>query len=712
MEQLTQNLSSGQTVLEIVPAPRVSAGSLLIKTSASLVSVGTERMLVEFGKGNLLQKARQQPDKVRQALEKVRTDGVVATYEAVKGKLDTPLPLGYCNVGTIVEVGKNIDHFKPGQRVASNGYHAEYVNVPANLCAVIPDNVTEEQASFTVLGAIALQGIRLVQPTLGETVVVSGLGLIGLLAVQLLRAHGCRVLGFDFDASKVELARRFGAEAHVLSEGANPVQIAMDYSRGRGVDAVLITASTASNDPVRQAAHMCRKRGRIVLVGVVGLELSRADFYEKELTFQVSCSYGPGRYDPLYEERGQDYPFGYVRWTEQRNFEAVLDMMSDGRIDVEPLISHRFALSEAEEAYRVLYEERPLGIVLQYPRTEKSRRQTIALDFGDESDAAARAGVGESARLGFIGAGSYAASVLVPAFAASGAVLQRISSAGGLSAVHVARRNRIAEATTDTPALFQAEDIDALVITTRHNSHAGMVCEALAAGKHVFVEKPLALTLDELASVQQAWEARAGSHGPILMVGYNRRYSPYIQRLKQALSRKSAPAIMVMSVNAGEIPASHWTQDRAVGGGRLIGEGCHFVDLLRYLAGAPIAEYQALAMQVEGPKDTWSLQLQFANGSIGTIHYFANGNKRIAKERLEVVCQGSIARVDNFRRLESIGWPGLSSQRGWRQDKGQVACAQAFVDAIKSGDRQKLIPSEELFEVARVCIEAATQIGN
>jgi threonine dehydrogenase-like Zn-dependent dehydrogenase len=383
MKQILQDLKTGATILETVPCPSASSGSLLIETTKTLVSAGTERMLVDFGKGNLLQKARSQPDKVKQVVEKVKTDGLMPTLDAVKNKLDTPLPLGYCNVGHVAEVGAGVDAFQSGDRVVSNGKHAEFVCVPKNLCAKIPDSVDDESAAFTVIGAIALQGIRLVKPTLGETVVVTGLGLIGLVAVQLLRAHGCRVLGIDFDSEKCKLAEQFGAEVVNLAAGEDPLAVAETYSRGRGVDAVLITASTKSNDPIHQAATMCRKRGRIVLVGVVGMEMSRADFYEKELSFQVSCSYGPGRYDVEYEEKGNDYPVGFVRWTEQRNFEAILDMMADGRINMQPLISHRFKLEQAAEAYDLISNGNPLGVLLEYQaeKSAEAKQQAIALDI-------------------------------------------------------------------------------------------------------------------------------------------------------------------------------------------------------------------------------------------------------------------------------------------------------------------------------------------
>lgn len=701
MKQILQDLKSGKTVLEDVPAPSASTNGLLTRTAVTLVSAGTERMLVDFGKSNLIQKARSQPDKVKQVFEKVNTDGLMPTVDAVRNKLDTPLPLGYCNVGQIVE--SHVDGFTVGDRVVSNGKHAEYVSVPKHLCAAIPDSVDDESAAFTVIGAIALQGIRLIKPTLGETVVVTGLGLIGLVAVQLLRAHGCRVLGIDFDAEKVALAKQLGAEVVNLSAGQDPLAIAEQYSRGRGVDAVLITASTKSNDPIHQAALMSRQRGRIVLVGVVGMEMSRADFYEKELSFQVSCSYGPGRYDSEYEEKGNDYPVGFVRWTEQRNFEAILDMMAEGRIDMKPLISHRFKLEQAAEAYDLISSGNPLGVLLQYPSKPAGKiERTVTLNAPLPAVTASQACVG------FIGAGGYASSVLVPAFAATGARLKSIASATGVSSVHVGKKNQIEEATTDTDSVLADEAINTLVITTRHNSHAGWVRKGLEAGKNIFVEKPLTLTRQELDDLGSFYTAM--DRAPLLMVGFNRRYSPLIQPIAQALARKSQPVSMVMTVNAGEIPADHWTQDMDVGGGRIIGEGCHFIDLLRYLANSCIVDVQARAMD-SSCKDSVSILLSFANGSIGTVNYLANGNKGFPKERLEVFCGGGIAQVDNFRSLKAFGWPGLKSQRLWRQDKGQSNCTRAFVDAIEKGDSSALIPVDELLEVAHACFDVVDQIS-
>jgi predicted dehydrogenase/NADPH:quinone reductase-like Zn-dependent oxidoreductase len=703
VKQILQNLKTGATVLTDIPCPSAKRGHLLIRTRQSLVSAGTERMLVEFGKGNWLDKARQQPDKVRQVLEKAKTDGVLPTLEAVRNKLDQALPMGYCNVGEVLEVGAGVSGFAVGDRVASNGKHAEVVSVPATLCAKIADEVTDETAAFTVLGAVALQGVRLAAPTLGEAVAVIGLGLVGLLAVQLLRAQGCRVLGMDFDPKRLQLARRFGAETVDLSAGADPLATASAFSRGRGMDAVLIAAATQSNDPIRQAARMSRQRGRIVLVGVTGLELSRADFYEKELTFQVSCAYGPGRYDPNYEEKGQDYPAGFVRWTAQRNFEAVLDLLADGRLDVEPLISHRFTIEEAEQAYAIVGGDAlSLGILLRYPpAAEKPDAELRA----DTIPLRPRPAAKSPATVGFIGAGNYAQAQLIPAFQAAGVRLKTIASATGVSSVHAGQKFGFEAAITDTDALFTDPEIDALAIATRHNTHAALVCQALAAGKSVFVEKPLGLTLAELEQIETAYAA-ACAHGPtpLLMVGFNRRFAPHIVKMRSLLTGLNAPKAMVMTVNAGAIPASHWTQDLETGGGRIVGEACHFIDLLRHLAGSPIVGGQALRMGKSD--DVASFTLSFADGSIGTVHYLANGPKSFPKERLEVFCGGRVLHLDNFRTLHGYGWPGFDKLRLWRQDKGQSACAAAFVQALASGSPSP-IAFEELLETSRASVEIA-----
>lgn len=710
MKQILQDLRNGSTKVLEVPVPRNSRGRLQVKTQCSLISAGTERMLVEFGKAGWVEKARQQPDKVRMVLEKVSTDGFAATLDAVQSKLDQPLPLGYCNVGVVSEVGVATEGFSPGDRIASNGHHAEFVSVPPNLCAKIPDCVSDEAATFTVMGAIGLQGIRLVNPSLGECVVVTGLGLIGLMTVQMLRAQGCRVLGIDYDAARLKLAKQFGAEVVNPGAGEDVLGAAQSFSRGRGVDAVIITASTKSNEPVSQAAQMCRKRGRIVLVGVTGLQLSRADFFEKELTFQVSCSYGPGRYDPQYEERGQDYPVGFVRWTEQRNFEAVLDLIASGQLDVMPLISHRFDLAQAADAYSLLASGAPsLGIVINYPNASNSsaatdrdlRPQDVRL-----SDLPAVAAKGNVA---FLGAGNYAGRVLIPAFKAAGAQLQTVVSAGGVSAVHYGKKFGFASASTNSATPIEDPGVDTLVVATRHDAHARQVLAGLKAGKHVFCEKPLCLTISELEEIEAA---KSRHPDQLLMVGFNRRFAPLVVKLKSLVDTVIEPKAVVVTVNAGDIPPDHWTQDRVIGGGRIIGEACHFVDLIRHIIGSPVTRWQVVSMGRQAgisiTEDKSSINFEFEDGSIGTVHYLANGHKSFPKERIEVFCGGKILQLDNFRKLRGWGWKGFTKATLLRQDKGQRACAQAFIDAIRNGATSP-IPVAEIMEVSRATIEVAEQ---
>ncbi|MGH9781154.1 MAG: bi-domain-containing oxidoreductase, partial [Candidatus Acidiferrales bacterium] len=596
MQQILLNIGTGGTELIDAPTPSLQKGHVLIRTQRTLISAGTERMLVDFGRSSMFAKARQQPEKVKMLVDKVRTDGLMTAIDAVRSKLDQPLPLGYCNVGTVIDVGAGVAEFKPGDRVISNGNHAEIVSVPKNLCARVPDSVEDESAVLTVLGAIGLQGIRLVNPTLGETVVVTGLGLIGLMVVQILRANGCRVLGVDVNPARVALARQFGAEAVDLSQGEDPFAAAESFSRGRGADAVILTASTTSNEPVSQAAKMCRRRGRIVLVGVTGLQLARQDFYEKEITFQVSYSYGPGRYDTSYEQQGQDYPVGFVRWTEQRNFEAVLDLMASKALNVAPLISHRFPIEQAEEAYAQLTSGKPtLGIVLQYPEsvsTKETDSRTVVLNSKKSFDAPSKPVVG------CIGAGNYGGRVLIPELVKAGAQLHTIVTASGLNAVHYGKKFAFARASTNAADLFAQKEINTLVIATRHDSHAQLVSEALRSGRHVYVEKPLALSREQLAGVETAYaESAAQGAAPIILVGFNRRFSPHVQRMREILRRTKGPKSLNLLMNAGAIASSHWTQDPEVGGGRILGEACHFIDLARCLVGARIIRASADAMR-------------------------------------------------------------------------------------------------------------------
>ena len=523
MRQIIQDMKSGQTILEEVPVPQVKSGSVLIKTSCSLVSLGTERMLVEFGKASLIDKARQQPDKVKQVLDKIKTDGVQPTIEAVFNKLGHPLPLGYCNSGTVVAIGNGVTEFKVGDRVASNGQHAEYVCVPKNLVAKIPENVSDEEAAFTVIGSIGLQGIRLINPQLGETVVVIGLGLIGLIAAQLLQANGCRVIGIDFDEEKVQLAREKNIIGINPTKGTDPVKYVLEETASYGADAILITASTKTDEVIHQAAEMSRKKGRIVLVGVIGLGLRRDDFYKKELSFQVSCSYGPGRYDDDYENRGIDYPLPFVRWTEKRNFETVLQAIAMGRIDVKSLITEEVKLDNYKEIYGDMRKHGSIASIIKYPSDSKMRTvvEVTSLNF-----------TGTKGQIGIIGAGNFTSATMLPALTKSKACIRYIASAQGLSAKILAKKVGAKRATSDYHEILKDDVVDLVMITTRHNLHAPMVLDALYAGKHVFVEKPLCLNQKELGEIVTAYQM-AQKNGVTLTVGFNRRFSSFAVKMKE-----------------------------------------------------------------------------------------------------------------------------------------------------------------------------------
>jgi len=697
MKQVLQNLRSGRTELAEVPAPSIGRGDLLIQTRASLISAGTERMLVEFSQASLIGKAKAQPDKVKQVLEKIRTDGLMPTLEAVFNRLDEPLPLGYCNAGVVLEVGRDVRGFTKGDRVISNGPHAEIVAVPQNLCARIPDGVAEEQAAFTVLSSVGLQGIRLLAPGFGEHVVVYGLGLVGLISVQLLRANGCRVLGVDVDAGRLELARRFGAAETVDARQSNPVVAAAAWSGGRGADGVLVTASAKTDEIMHNAAEMCRKRGRIVMVGAVGMNLRRSDFYEKEQTIQVSCSYGPGRYDPDYEQGGVDYPYAFVRWTEQRNFEAVLDAMSRGDLQAAELISHRMPHAEAPAAYDQLSGS-ALGIVLNYPQQVELKR---AVQIAEP-----RATAAKQVTCGVIGAGNFAKVTLMPALARAGARVKYVASRGGVSAQHLASKFGVEQAVSDYRHLLDDEQVNLVLVVVRHHMHARLAREALEAGKHVFIEKPMALNTEQLSELLEASRRHPER---LIMVGFNRRFSPHVERIGQLLQGRTEPLAMHMTVNAGAIPADHWVHDPEVGGGRIIGEGCHFIDLLACLAGSPIERVQAEMMGERAPirDDRMSIVLRFADGSIGTVNYFANGSKSYPKETLEVFSEQRVLRLDNFRRVVGYGWPGFRKFKTGRQDKGHAAELATFVRRLSDGGASP-IPLEQLVNSTLASFAAVT----
>lgn len=684
MKQIIQNLNNGNTILEDVPAPFIKSGHVLIQTTRSLVSLGTERMLVEFGKSNLFQKAFQQPDKVKEVLNKVKTDGLKPTLNAVFNKLGQPLPLGYCNVGKVVAVGKGVDDISIGDRVASNGPHAEYVCVAKNLVAKIPENVSDEAASFTVIGSIGLQGIRLANPTFGETFVVVGLGLIGLMTAQLLKSNGCKVIGFDFDSAKVALAKQLGIDAVNPGDGVDQVAYVNNITSNIGADAVIITASNKSNEIISQSAKMSRKRGRIILVGVVGLDISRADFYEKELTFQVSCSYGPGRYDDNYEQKGIDYPLAFVRWTEKRNFETILQAISSNSIQVEPLITERVLLEDYLQIYAEMNGSKSIASILVYP--EKSNTPNYSIEINTNKF---QKGDGV---VGIIGAGNFTSAMILPCLKRNSAKLKYISSSTGLTGTVLAKKYNVSHSTTENNIIFKDEEVDLVLITTRHNSHAALAIEALRNGKNVFIEKPLALNKEELDRVIEVYK----QSGKTLTVGYNRRFAPLAVEMKKALGSASTPMNIVATMNAGFIPSKVWIHDIEVGGGRIIGEACHFIDLITYLTGSKVKSVcmNSLGTQPEENTDNASILLKYENGTNAVINYFANGSKAYAKERIEVYHQERTLVLDNWRKLKGYGFNNFNSASSG-QDKGHQNQFNLLIESVKNGG-ESIIPINEL----------------
>lgn len=698
MKQIIQSFKTGETILEELPAPKVKSGHVLIKTTKSLVSLGTERMLVEFGKSNLISKARQQPDKVKMVLDKIKTDGLIPTLETVFNKLGEPLPLGYCNVGEVIEVGSGVSEFKKGDRVASNGSHAEYVCVPKNLVAAIPDTVSDEQAAFTVIGSIGLQGIRLLEPTLGETIVVTGLGLIGLITAQLLKANGCNVIGIDFDEAKLKLAQQWGIRTINPSAGQDPVKTVMQMTDGVGADGVIITASTKSNDVISQAAQMSRQRGRIILVGVIGLELSRAEFYQKELTFQVSCSYGPGRYDDDYENKGQDYPLPFVRWTEKRNFETILNSISSNYIDVEPLITEVIDLADYQKIYGNIGSSKSIASILDYSNSKPYTNEVVVSTNQGKTQ--------KNGGLAIVGAGNFTKMTMLPALKGTDLTLKYIVSSGGLTGTTLAKKFSIEKSVTDMEIALNDPAVNTIAITTRHNLHASMVMVALKAGKNVFVEKPLALNREELNQILEVYKTTDAS----LTVGFNRRFAPQAVQMKKHLG--NGPMNIIATMNAGFIPADVWVHDLKIGGGRIIGEACHFIDLISYLTGSKVTEVcmNALGKQPEQNTDNATLLLKYEDGSNAVINYFSNGSKSYSKERLEVYSKERTMILDNWRKLKAYGFKGFNGSKN-KMDKGHSTQFRKLADQIKNGG-EPLIDMDSLVNTTLASFAALESLKN
>ncbi|MEP7377729.1 MAG: bi-domain-containing oxidoreductase [Chitinophagaceae bacterium] len=692
MKQIIQSFRTGETIMEEVPAPLVRKGCLLIQTSMSLVSLGTERMLVEFGKSGLLSKARQQPEKVKQVWDKIKTDGLITTMETVFTKLNEPIPLGYCNVGKVIAIGDGVTGFKIGDRVASNGHHAEFVCIQSNLATAIPEHVTDEEATFTVIGSIGLQGIRLLNPALGETVVVIGLGLIGLITAQLLMANGCRVIGVDVDDNKLKLSEQW----NIIP--CNPtkddvVKFVNSVTGNTGADGVIITASAKTDEIISQAARMSRKRGRIILVGVVGLNLNRAEFYEKELTFQVSCSYGPGRYDDAYELRGNDYPLPYVRWTEKRNFDAVLQAITTGRLQVKSMITEVVPFDAYQTIYSQLNSKKSIASILKYDAgLQPAHSTSIELRSANFK--------GAKAVIGIIGAGNFTKMTMLPALKRTGANYKYIASASGITGTLLAKKYGFSHSTTDYKEILSDSEVDLIFITTRHDQHAGMVIESLAAGKNVFVEKPLAINPQQLDKVITAYQTYCGT----VTLGYNRRFSPHAIKVKSLIGQGRVNVIATM--NAGHIPANVWVHDIKVGGGRIIGEACHFIDLITFFTGSKVSAVcmNSMGLHPDARTDNASILLKYENGSTGVINYFSNGSKAYAKERVEVYTNERTVVIDNFRQTTGYGFKGFSKLKT-ALDKGHKNQFAQLIDRVRNGG-DPLIPFEEIVNTTQASFAA------
>lgn len=677
MKQIIQDLKSGETMLVETPSPMIKRGHVLIQSKYSLVSSGTERMLLEFGKAGWIEKARQQPERVNQVISKIKTDGLIPTLETVLRKLETPIPLGYCNAGIVIGLGSDVTEFQIGDRVVSNGHHAEIVNIGKNLVCKIPDEIDFDEAAFTVVGAIALQGIRLVKPQLGEYVAVIGMGLIGSITAQLLQYNGCKVIGIETDPDKIEFAKKLGIACILATDDDESYQNVMNLTKNYGVDSVIITASTRSDKVISQAAKMCRKRGKIVLVGVVGLDINRSDFYEKELSFQVSCSYGPGRYDHSYEQDGIDYPYAYVRWTERRNFEAVLDAIKRSALKVKDMIGEVVDLDNYQTIYQKLNQSKLMASLIKYDNAIKNETTLEAFTSHKINK--------DSSGIGLLGAGNFTSTMVLPMMSKLNANISAIASSTGLTASLLAKKYNIPMVTTDYDSLIQDPKIKSVIIATRHDSHAGLVQKALRENKNVFVEKPLAIHSEQLQSIVDTLHNSKGS----LTVGYNRRFSPAAILLKAHLAKSEAPMQLNFTMNAGFLPKDHWTQNIEIGGGRIIGEACHYFDLAAFLTGSFATEVMAQSMgDTKLSSDNVSILIKYQNGSTAVINYFSNGNKSYPKERVEVFQNNVIAILDNFTKLNFYG----SNSKNWSgtQDKGHKDQYKKWLSSIQNGGSEMI----------------------
>jgi len=700
MKQVTQEMKKGTMHIEEVPPPALRSGGVIVRNEYSLISAGTERSSVEKRKGSLLTKARSNPDQVKLVLDQIKQQGVWSVYRKVMSKLEDANALGYSTAGTVIAVAEDVDDFAVGDRVACGGSsasHGELSYVPKNLCVKLPPGVSAREAAYTTVGAIALQGVRLTGPTLGETVVVIGLGLVGQLTVQILKAAGCSVIGIDLDPRSVSLAKSLGADAAFRRSTPGLLSDIRSRTRGMGADAILITAATKSSDPVQLAGELARDKGRVVLVGDVGITLPRSSYYAKELEFKISRSYGPGRYDKEYEEKGHDYPLGYVRWTEKRNMEEFVRLLAEKKVDVKSLTTHTFPIAEALKAYTLISgkgKERAIGVLIEYPGGATAGQSAVTVAAPSKSKG--------TLAVGFIGAGNFAQSSLIPYLDSKNVVLKGVCTSNGLNAKNVARKFGFQTATTDPKDIYASKEIDTVFIATRHNLHGPLCVEAIGHHKHVFVEKPLALNEAELREIIKAHDAATKQSHLRLMVGFNRRFAPTVRRAKEFFADLNEPLFVVYRVNAGFIPSDHWVHDPVEGGGRIIGEVCHFIDTIQYLTrGEPVSVF-AQSLSLGGKRtqtDNVSITLRLSDGSVGTIVYLANGDSSVPKERIEISCGGKTAIVDNFKALETYAGGAKRVHESLSIDKGHKTEVEEFITSVHLAT--DLIPFQSLVATTR-----------
>lgn len=707
MKQLFQNLSNGNMVLNDIPMPSIEDGTILIKSSNSVISSGTERMLHEFGKSNLIKKAKNQPHKVRQVIDKAKSDGILETYTAVKTKLDQVMPLGYSNAGVVIE--SRSSDFSVGDRVVSNGAHAEVVRVPSNLCAKIPPEVDSATAAFTVLASIGLQGVRLMHPQLGENIVVYGLGLIGNLVCQILKANGCNVIGIDINKERCDIAAKMSIQVINSDENNDIINRVKSLSNENGVDGVIITASSKDNSIISNAAQFTRKNGRIILTGDVGLNINREDFYKKEISFKVSSSYGHGRYDNTYEDKGLDYPFAFVRWTVRRNFEAVLNLMKNKSINVDNIITDYFDISDYKIAYKKISQKVGLATVFNYPNKIEEFENKNNESYIENEKAKFN---NDNPIIAVLGAGNFSSRVILPNLFKLKSNLHTLVSSTGLNASHYGKKFKFHKISTNIDNVLDDNSINTVFIATRHNLHADQICKILKKGKNVFVEKPLAISEDQIDQIkdQHAISEKKFDKKIHLMVGYNRRFSPHIKRIKLLLKNIKKPKSIIFTINAGSIDRDHWLNDEMVGGGRLIGEACHFIDLLSFLLDSKIKNFNVVKLNdTNSLNDTFTITLSFLDGSLGTINYFSNGSKLFSKERIEVFCENKILQLNNFKKLVGFDWPNFNKMNLFYQDKGHLNCYKEFLESIKYGSETP-INIDEIFNISKIILKINEQI--